>query len=153
MVLFGGYFMSKICTFFGHRDTPDTIRPVLHETVVKLIEEGKADTFYVGNQGNFDSMVYEELKILKEQYPHIRYAVILAYKPTEENYKLKKEYADKFYPASLDYIHPKYAILKRNYILVNAADIVITYVTRPTGGAAKFKNIAEIKGRKVINIS
>ena len=58
-----------ICTFFGHRDAPDTIRPLLRETLTGLIERQDVRQFYVGNQGNFDAMarsVLEELQTTHE---------------------------------------------------------------------------------------
>ena len=46
-----------VCTFFGHRDTPKKIEPILKSTLIDLIENKKVDLFYIGNQGNFDYMV------------------------------------------------------------------------------------------------
>ena len=52
----------KSCTFFGHRDCPETIKPKIHTAVVDLIENHGVTMFYVGNQGNFDRMVRSVLK-------------------------------------------------------------------------------------------
>ena len=65
------------CTFFGHRDCPETIKPKLRSTIIDLIENHNVDMFYVGNQGQFDAMVRSALKKLKQEYPHIDYAVVL----------------------------------------------------------------------------
>lgn len=46
----------EVCTFFGHRDCPETIKPRLREVLVDLIANKRVDTFYVGNQGRFDGM-------------------------------------------------------------------------------------------------
>ena len=69
------------CAFFGHRDCPETIKPKLRSTIIDLIENHNVDMFYVGNQGQFDAMVRSTLKKLKQEYPHIDYAVVLAYMP------------------------------------------------------------------------
>lgn len=61
----------SVCTFFGHRDCPETIRPKLHAALVELIEERGVDSFYVGNHGTFDRMVSSLLRELSERYPHI----------------------------------------------------------------------------------
>mgnify|MGYP000514572695 CR=1 FL=1 len=66
-------------TFFGHRRTPDSVKPLLKETLRELIEKDRADMFYVGNEGSFDWMVYDTLKELKTEYPFISYKVVLAY--------------------------------------------------------------------------
>ena len=66
------------CTFFGHRDCPETIKPRLREALVDLIINHGVDMFYVGHQGHFDAYVHSELKKLKQEYPQINYAVVLA---------------------------------------------------------------------------
>lgn len=66
-------------TFFGHRDTPSSIAPELKKVLTELIEKNGATVFYVGNEGNFDWMVYDTLKELKSEYPFIEYKVVLAY--------------------------------------------------------------------------
>ena len=69
------------CTFFGHRDCPETIKPRLREVLVDLITNHDVNMFYVGHQGQFDAYVHSELKKLKQEYPQINYAVVLAYMP------------------------------------------------------------------------
>ena len=51
-------------TFFGHKDTPKEIEPTLRTTLVDLIENHGATEFYVGNNGNFDTMVRRQLENL-----------------------------------------------------------------------------------------
>ncbi|MDD5921532.1 MAG: hypothetical protein PUC57_09460 [Oscillospiraceae bacterium] len=43
----------SVCTFFGHKDCPETIKPYLREVLIDLISSKGVDTFYVGNQGRF----------------------------------------------------------------------------------------------------
>ena len=138
------------CTFFGHRDTPDEIEPILYSVLKDLIEKHNVKSFYVGNQGSFDIMVRRNLKKLKSYYPHIDYAVVLAYLPikNDNNY----DFSDTLIPDELETIHPKYAIAKRNQWMLDEADYVVTYVKVDFGGAAKFKKIAERKGKVVINL-
>ena len=69
------------CTFFGHRNAPDTIKPILRKAIVNLIENRGVDLFYVGNQGAFDRTAISVLRGLKEEYPQIQYYVVLAYVP------------------------------------------------------------------------
>lgn len=135
-------------TFFGHRDMPRNIRPLLEMVLIDLIKNHAADLFYVGNQGAFDDMVIKTLQVVKRQYPFIQYAVVLAYLPgrNEENY------SDTVFPEGLESVPRRYAVFKRNQWMVNHADIVITYVSYTTGGAARFKEISEKKGKRVINL-
>ena len=137
-----------VCTFFGHRDTPDSIRKALYETLNDLIVNHGADTFYIGSQGNFDRMVISELEKLFSIYPHIKCYIVLAYMP-----KSNEKYCfDTIYPDGLESVPPKFALDKRNRIMLEWSDIVITYVGCNFGGAAKFKAIAEKKGKQVINL-
>lgn len=133
-------------TFFGHRDAPQEIRPHLRAVIAMLIEQG-ADTFYVGNHGDFDAMVRAELDELKAKYPSIRYAVVLAYLPhTPLLY-------DSVYPEGLENAPPRFAIDARNRWMLAQADAVVTYVCRSYGGAARCKRIAEQRGQRVIEIA
>ena len=145
--------MGKTVCFFGHRNTPESIRQKLHETLTNLIEKQDADTFYVGNQGRFDSMVLSELKKLKEAYPHIDYSMVLAYMPGKKQDNEFVDYEHTIYPDGLETVPPRFAIDKRNRIMVEWADIVVTYVIGSGGGAAKFKELAEKKKKTVFNIA
>lgn len=84
------------CTFFGHRDTPREIRPILRSTLIDLIENKNVLNFYVGNHGNFDAMVSGTLRELKEIYP-IRYAVVFAYLPNQKPTR-EKPLMTRFFP-------------------------------------------------------
>ncbi len=71
------------CTFFGHRDCYGLDMAVLKCAIERLIGQG-VDTFYVGHQGQFDSMALHCLRALKADYPHICFSVVLAYMPTHK---------------------------------------------------------------------
>ena len=136
------------CTFFGHRDTPDSIRPLLRETLRELITVHGADRFYVGNEGNFDRMAASVLRELREEFPHIRFAVVLAYLPQKGEAP-----PDSVYPEGLETVPKRFAISHRNLWMLKQADHVITYVTHPSGGAAQFAARAAKQGRSVCNLA
>ena len=136
-------------TFFGHRDAPQEVKAVLETVLSDLIEHHAAERFYVGSQGRFDRIVSKTLIILKNRYPHIDCAIVLAYMPDE---KLHEE-IDTIVPERIELTHPKYAISKRNQWMLEQSDIVITYVTHTVGGAAKFKELAVKKGKSIIELS
>lgn len=73
-----------LCTFFGHRDTPDSIRIPLTAVLEYLIQNTGVQEFYVGNQGNFDRLVYQALENLKPVYSQITYHVVLPYLPQKK---------------------------------------------------------------------
>ena len=136
------------CAFFGHRNTPIEIEPLLKSTLVDLIENHRVDRFLVGNQGDFDFIVRKNLRLLKLDYPHINYYVVLAYMPRrKDEYYCKEDFEETICPYVFKKMAPKYAIPKRNAWLVNEADFVVTYVKHTIGGAAQFKELAEKKGQ------
>lgn len=138
------------CTFFGHRDTPKKIEPILQSTLKDLIENKNVDCFYVGNQGNFDIMVRHNLKSLKILYPHISCSVVFAYKSDR---RLFDDYLESIYPNELKNIFPKYAIIERNNWMISKSDYAVTYVKNSVGGAARFKRVSEQNGLTVINLA
>ena len=141
---------NKSCCFFGHREVTHNIREKLKATIEKLITEDNVTEFYVGHQGQFDNMVYSVLKELKAKYPQIRYTVVLAYMPDEY---IKDVYGnDTLFPDGLENTPKKFAISKRNDWMIQHSDYAVCYVYKITGGAAKFREKAEKKGLRVIDV-
>ena len=138
------------CCFFGHREVTHNIRPKLIAIIENLITETGVTEFYVGHQGQFDSMVYSVLKELKVMYPHIRYIVVLAYMP--DSY-IKEVYGeDTLFPDGLESVPKKYAISKRNDWMIQHSDYAVCYVHKITGGAAKFREKAEKRRLHIIDV-
>ena len=138
----------KVC-FFGHSDTPWSVQPKLREVILDLIDNEGADEFYVGTHGNFDRMVTSVLSELSE-IRAFRFYVVLAYPPAEK----ESPCADHdILPDGIENIPPRFAINYRNKFMIEAADIVVTYVKHSWGGAAKYKRLAEKKNRRVIELS
>ena len=138
------------CTFFGHRECPETIKPKLREVVQGLIINQGVETFYVGHQGQFDAMVRSVLRELKKEYPQTRYAVVLAYMPGKRNEY--DDYSDTMLPEGIESVHPHYAISWRNNWLIHQADFVVTYITHSWGGAAQWYQKAKRQNKTIINI-
>lgn len=99
-----------------------------------------ADMFYVGKEGAFDALAAAVLEEL-----NLNYCVVCAYMP-KENIK------NSLFPEGQESVHPRFAIKKRNKWMLDRADIAITYVERPFGGAAEYAALAERQGKRIINI-
>ena len=117
-------------TFFGHRNAPKEIEAKICTTLEELIARG-AEKFYVGNNGDFDYMVLEKLPDNRDKFT---------------------DYSISIYPEEIDGAPPRFAIDRRNKWMVDNSDCVVTYVNRGYGGAAKFKEYAEKRGKTVINL-
>ena len=138
-----------ICTFFGHRDTPPEIKRLLRQVISELIEQQGVKRFYVGNQGNFDAMARSVLAEF-EQTHGISYEIVWAYLPRQEDPLRDTDHT--LLPEGIENVPPRFAIEYRNKWMIAHSDIVITYVTRSFGGAAKFKEMAQKKKRTVIEL-
>ena len=141
---------EKTSCFFGHRDVTHNIRPKLTSIIEKLNTEDGVTEFYVGHQGQFDSMIYSVLKELKAKYPQIRYTVVLAYMPDGH---IKDVYGeDTLFSDGLENVPKKFAISKRNDWMIQQSGFAVCYVYKITGGAAKFKEKVYKKGLKVNDV-
>ncbi len=136
-----------VCTFFGHKDAPDAIYPVLEKTISELMQKYPGIQFYVGHNGNFDRLVRRALKTLSAPY-----AVVLAYLPTRRDEILYRG-EDTLYPEGLETVPRRFAISHRNTWLVKNSDMVIAYISHTASRAAEFVRYAERRGKIVINIA
>ena len=141
-----------VCTFFGHRDCPISVRSQLYEVLVKLIVDCGVDQFYVGHQGAFDTMTRVILRELVEIYPHISYAVVLERLP-ERRIKESWDFSDTIYPEGLESVPPRFAVARRNEWMLSRADYVVTYITHTWGGAARFAAKALRQKKYVVNLA
>ena len=139
--------MAVTVIFFGHRECPQSIRPLLREAVAEVMRRYGTTQFYVGNNGQFDACCRSVLKEMGANY-----AVVLSKIPGKAS-----EYSDcsdTILPEGVaEGGPPRFAIERRNRWMIRQADLVICYVTRQTyGGAAKFVAIAKRQGKPVINL-
>lgn len=133
-------------TFFGHRDAPIALRAELITVIKRLIEHEGADSFFVGDKGNFDIMAANVLCELKALYPHIRYEVVLSYLRPQKN-----EHPT-LYPEGIEKVPLRFAIVKRNEWMVEHSDVIVAYVKCSYGGASNSVRYAERKNKRIINL-
>lgn len=124
-----------------------SLRGSLKSKITELIVQKEVALFYVGNHGQFDAMALSILQELSTLYPHIKYYVVYAYLPHN---KISSEHV--ILPEGIEFAHPKSAIPIRNEWMIDHSDYVITYVTHLRSGAAKFKAMAEQRGKTVYNL-
>ena len=139
------------CTFFGHRECPDSVNTKLREVLIDLISNHDVDMFYVGSQGRFDVIVRSVLRGVKKEYPQINYAVVLAYMP--KKHTVYDDYLDTMLPEGIESVHPRFAISWRNNWMLKQSEYVVTYITHSWGGAAQFAKKSAKQGKVVINMS
>jgi len=123
-----------IVTFCGHREgyNEREISAWL-DTLLPMLIEGGADTFYLGGYGRFDELAASAVWRQKAVYPGIRSILIVPYPNRKHDPAL---YDDSIYPP-LGKVSPRYAIPKRNEWMVSASDVVVSGVMLGQGGAAR----------------
>ena len=139
----------SVCTFFGHSDCYRLDEDMLQCTIEDLIEQG-VDTFYVGNHGSFDRAVFSCLMKLKNIYPHISFAVVLAYLPVQKS-EYDPYHGYGMYP-EIEEGPQRFAIERRNKWMIQASDWCVVQIDRTFGGAYKFARMAKRRGLQVINL-
>lgn len=141
------------CTFFGNRDAPQEIEPMLYQTITRLILEKGVTMFYVGNHGRFDRMVYHCLRRVKQKFTCIHYYVVLAYLPRGVKDSEYYQEEETLYPEGLEQVPYRVSIIKRNEWMIERSDFVVTYAAYTQGGAGIFQDLAEKKGKIVIKLN
>lgn len=134
-------------TFCGHShvSNADELNEWLDKVLDLLVAEG-ADRFYLGGYGDFDRMAAEAVKAKKEEKPGIEMALVTAYLGRQADGEF---YDYMIYPTLRD-VTQRSAIPQRNEWMVDAADVVVAYVTHEWGGAAKTLEYARRCGKRVI---
>ena len=135
----------KACSFFGHRDTPQTdeLKQKVRETVERLIVEERVDTFLFGSRSKFDELCHMIVTELKEKYPHIqRIAYLckhesgcLAGEGKDEQRRIKEFTGRDVYVREFEDIKKSSRVssagrasyVERNYWMVDDSDFVIMY--------------------------
>ena len=138
------------CIFFGHRDTSEQIYENLKNAIRSLIIYNGINTFFIGNNGSFDLMCQKVLSELSEVYDSISYTILLS---RINEIALNNEQENTVFPVALEKVPYRYAISKRNDILISLGDVAIVFVKHNASNAYKLMTKAYKKGLKVINIS
>ena len=136
------------CTFFGHRNCPLSILSSLKTTIVHLIERHHVDTFYVGNQGSFDRLVFRTLIQFKEKYTHISISVVLAY--ITQKTMIPSEYT--LFPEGIEFVPKRIAIPWRNEWMIRNSEYVVAYLESGFGGTFNAVNYARKHHKTIIRI-
>lgn len=118
--------MGKLCAFFGHREIPEDLEPMLRAQIIRAITEFGVTRFINGGYGEFDHLAARVVRSLKPQYPGIRNTLIRAYKPSAEN--PPHIFDGAYYPQELDSLPDSWHIPRRNIWMADQCDMAITFV-------------------------
>ena len=121
----------KACSFFGHRDTPQTdeLKQKVREIVERLIIEEGVDTFLFGSRSKFDDLCLIVVTELKEKYSHIKRVYVRSQYPyIDKHYKdyLLDSYDDTIMPKRVENAG-KASYVERNQEMINASVFCVFY--------------------------
>lgn len=140
-----------VVAFFGHKDTPSAVKPLIKQTVEKLISENREIKFLVGTHGAFDLMTQSVPLNELHTHPQIVCYIVLSCIPAENS---GKDYGLlTLVPEGIECVPKRFGISFRNDFMVNESDTIVCYITHDMGGAARFVGKAKKKGKSVINLA
>lgn len=135
-------------SFIGHRqiDRFRFVEEQLDRIISDLISRKEYVEFYVGRNGDFDTMVASAVKRGQKTYGTANSSLILVIPYPVANMDCLEQFHDEiWYPDELYGIHHKAAITKRNEWFVEHSDLLVAYVEGDKGGAAICLKKAEKK--------
>lgn len=139
-------------SFIGHREVDDFlfVEEQVYSIVSDLIRSKEYVEFYVGRNGEFDTLVASVIKRVKREIGEHNSSLILVIPyPVAEMEAYESYYDEVEYPRELHKVHYKSAITKRNEWLVKKSNMLIAYVTRDYGGAAQCLRYATNRGIEI----
>lgn len=118
----------KTCFFIGHRNTPETVRPLLDAAVERHIAEYGVDRFIVGRYGAFDAMAASAVVRAKQAHPDVELLLLLPYHPAERPVELPQGFDSSYYPEGMESVPRRLAIVRANeYVIRHVCDLLIAY--------------------------
>ena len=146
--------MNKVCTFIGHSMFVKCRLSMeeLKNTIENLINNG-VKTFLIGSHGEFDEMCLDVCCSLKNEYKNIKIFKVCTNLQTimkENNYNENIEIIS--YP--IENFHYKQQITKSNEMMIDSANLIISYVNEMNfnSGALKSLKYAKKKNKNIINL-
>ena len=154
----------KACSFFGHRDTPQTeeLKQRVRETVERLIVEEGVDTFLFGSRSKFDELCHMVVTELKEKYPRIRRVAYLCrhesgclvgtgdgMRQAIKRVTGRDEYVREFEEIKRSNrvnSAGRAAYVERNYWMIDESQIIVCYIKKSQGGTAQALKYGEQEG-------
>ena len=145
--------MGKTCAFLGNDskwDMTDSLRNLVYQNIVNLIENDDVDLFYVGGRGAFEQLAYTEVLKAKQQYPAIKIYFVISSRT--DLYKYSRDFDDFIYPAKAELGYKRWCIVHRNTWITENTDYLICF-NKYEGRAYPFCRKAKNCGVKVIELA
>lgn len=133
------------CFFIGHRNAPETLRPLLDAAVERHIAEYGVTEFVAGHYGRFDYMAAAAVRTAKTRHPDITLVLLLPYYPFPYD---TEGYDSTYYPEGMENVPKPFAIVRANEYMIKASDYLICYERGQIGKTRDFVELARKRERK-----
>ena len=127
------------CFFIGHRDAPETLRPLLAEAVDRHSTRYSVTEFVVGHYGHYDAMAAGAVREAKKRRPEVTLTLLLPYYPPAFD---TSGYDRTLYPAGMERVPKPFAILRANEYMLRSSDYLICYDRGEIGKTRDFTELA-----------
>lgn len=137
---------DKVCFFNGHRDSPESLLPILIVEVERHITEYHVKEFIVGHYGNFDTLAARAVREAKRYHPDVRLTLLLPYHPAERPIELPDGFDGSLHPP-MDRVPRRLAIVRANRWMVDHSDFLIAYAWYPASHARDLVEYAQKRAK------
>ena len=124
----------KTCFFIGHRNAPETVRPLLDAAIERHIAEYGVTEFVAGHYGRFDYMAAGAVRRAKERHPDVILTLLLPYYPFPYD---TSDYDSTYYPSGLEDVPKPFAIVRANEYMIKTCEYLICYDAGLIGNTGK----------------
>ena len=114
----------KSCFFIGHRNAPETLRPLLDAAIERHISEYGVTEFIAGHYGSFDYMAAGAVKQAKKRHPEVTLVLLLPYYPFPYD---TGGYDSTYYPEGMETVPKPFAIVRANEYMIKTCEYLICY--------------------------
>ena len=139
---------SKTCFFIGHREAPETLKPVLAEAVERHITEHGVADFVVGHYGCFDALAAGTVKDAKKRHPEVTLTMLLPYHPFDQPVPVPEGFDGTLYPPDMERVPNRVAIVRTNRWMVDHSSHLIAYVWHTASNALDLLEYARRREQK-----
>lgn len=144
----------RACLFGNSQIIDKELERKLRNQLVYAIEVKKIYEFWSGGMGQYDILSAHILKNLKKDYPHIKSYLVLAY--LKEANKEREDYIKDLYDGTiypdLERVPKRFAIAKRNEIMIKESDYFILYVEYISANARNIMNKVRKSKKEYVNL-
>ncbi|MGN0995185.1 MAG: hypothetical protein ACI4PD_08650 [Butyricicoccus sp.] len=137
------------CFFIGHRDAPDSVYVPLLAAVERHITEYGVRSFVVGHYGRFDALAARAVLDAKQRHPGVTLSLLLPYHPAERPVGLPDGFDGSIYPAGLERVPHRFAIVGANRRMAGTCGFLIAYAWQPGSNARRLADYARARQVRV----